>query len=32
VAGGWPVIEADTNKPVDVAALARLVLDRRAAS
>jgi predicted kinase len=32
VAGGWPVIEADTNKPVDVAALACLVLDRRAAS
>lgn len=29
VAGGWPVLEADTNKPVDVATLARLVRDAR---
>jgi hypothetical protein len=32
VAGGWPVLEADTNQPVDVAALARLVRDGHAAS
>jgi hypothetical protein len=31
VAGGWPVLEADTNWPVDVATLARRVRDRRAA-
>jgi hypothetical protein len=29
VAGGWPVVEADTNDPVDASALARLVRDAR---
>jgi predicted kinase len=32
VAGGWPVVEADTNEPVDNAALARLVRDARGGS